>query len=152
MKYLCLATIAVSCIPLSLPAVVAFATPINCWLLTVVYLVCCCPLSTPLPSAHTRCPLPTPSASVIAPPLPLPLMVGYVCCLCLSCLFPLIHSIPLHLLSLSTAHSISFCHCTSPVNGLVVACRQCPSPPPLAFACSFPLPPSSLTAAQLVIC
>ena len=151
MKYLCLATIAVSCIPLSLPAVVAFATPINCWLLTVVYLVCCCPLSTPLPSAHTRCPLPTPSASVIAPPLPLPSMVGYVCCLCLSCLFPLIHSISLHLLSLSTAHSISFCHCTSPVNGLVVACRQCPSPPPLAFACSFPLPPSSLTAATWVI-
>ena len=139
MKYLCLATIAVSCLPLSLPAVVAFATPINCWLLTVVYLVCCCPLSTPLPSAHTRCPLPTPSASVIAPPLPLPSMVGYVCCLCLSCLFPLIHSIALHLLSLSTARSISFCHCTSPVNGWLLLVVNVPHllhcPLPALFLC-----------------
>ncbi len=124
---------------LSLPAVVAFATPINCWLLTVVYLylVRCCPLSTPLPSAHTRCPLPTPSASVIAPPMPLPSMVGY-CLLSMSILSVSPHSLhhppptlivhhPLHeLLSLHlSCHApphppqICLCHCHHPALSLV---------------------------------
>ncbi len=136
----------------SLPAVVAFVTSINCWLLTVayLYLVCCCPLSTPLPSAHIRCPLPTPSASVIAPPLPLPSMVGY-CLLSMSILSVSPHSLhpppptlivhrPLHeLLSLHlSCHApphppqIRLCPCHHPALSLVkdggkmvLNCRRC---------------------------
>jgi hypothetical protein len=145
MKYLSLATmLSLAFLSLSLPVLVVFTTPINCWLLTVVYLVCCCPSSTLLPSAHTHCPLHTPSASVIAPPLPLPSMVGY-CLFSVSILFVsphLLHCPPPTLIVHRSLHQLLSLHLSC--QWFVVACHQCPSPPPLPFACSFPLPPAPL--------